>query len=595
MSFLSPVWLWSLLALFPLIAVYLLKVRPRRKKTNAYFLWQKVFEEKRTSALFQRLRDVFSLLLMILVFIAACLALARPRITSEDDQDLLIVIDTSASMQAGDGRDTRIQQAKNKAKNMVRALNGDRRAAIATLDQQLRFQTHLTNNPKVLMDSIRRVKASDLPMSTQAARGMKGFTSGESSQGTSEHRLVFLTDGSAELPQLDEAVEVISVAGEKSNLGITAADLQWVPGRANVAQFYIKIENSFLEAVDAELELRHSATGAIGKLVAVKLAPDENYQAVFELSQAEAGAWVATLSLKNGDQDALVLDDRVTLGLNERQPIDVGIQVKNPWFFQNCVKAFSRSGGLLRLRKQGAQMTLSEANAGSDTPFAVIFKPEGESPWWSELGEELTEVVPKILYEDHALTKHLDTHGVQFAGAVKLTAPEGSLILVEAQDGTPLLYKMSLEGNTAVVINMDPSRQDFFLSPWFPAMVHSATLHLVGRESKVEALYATGSSFMIPGAGGDAEMKFPDGSLESFPCGSALPLLEAGTYQCSTDSNRWTFGAGLLSAVDSELRVIEVDSDSELASGWPPSLWLLVGAIVLLILESVLYHRRKVG
>ena len=86
MNFLSPVWLWSLLALIPLTAVYLLKVRPQRKKTNAYFLWEKVFEERRTSALFQRLRDLFSLLLMIIAFTAVCVALARPRMTSEDDK-----------------------------------------------------------------------------------------------------------------------------------------------------------------------------------------------------------------------------------------------------------------------------------------------------------------------------------------------------------------------------------------------------------------------------------------------------------------------------------------------------------------------------
>jgi hypothetical protein len=591
MSFLSPVWLWSLLALLPLTAIYLLKVRPQRKKTNAYFLWEKVFEERRTSALFQRLRDIFSLILMLLAFVAVCVALARPRLTSEEDKDLLIVIDTSASMQAVAGRGKRIRLAKDQAKDMIRAMNGDRRAAIATLDDQLRFRTHLTNNPKVLLDSISKISASDLPLSPQAARGLLGFTS----QGIKEHRVIFLTDGSANLPTLDDDIEIRTVGEAGENLGIIAADMQWIPGKAESANFYVRIENSFDKPVEAELELRHALTGAIGKLVAVKLAKRESYNSVFELSHAEAGPWVASLTLNNGEKDALELDDMVTLGLNERQPIHVAIHVENPWFFQNCVQAFSRSGGLLRLKNEGAMLTLSEKNIENDTPFSIVFKPQGESLWWSDYGDELSGVVPKVLYPDHPLTRHLDLNGIHFSGAHKLSAPKGSVVFIEAQDGTPLLYKISHKGKTAVVINMDPSLNDFFLSPWFPVIVHSASLHLVGRESKLAAVYSTGDIFTIPGAQSDAEIKFPDGKIESHPCGSEIHLLKAGTYFCSSENNSWTFGAALLSSVDSQLHTIKVDSESELATGWPTSLWLLVVAIVVLIVESILYHRRKVG
>ena len=327
----------------------------------------------------------------------------------------------------------------------------------------------------------------------------------------------------------------------------------------------------------------------------MKLEKGEEFSSVFELAHAEPGPWVVSLSLKNGESDALELDNSVTLGLNERQPIHVAVQVENPWFFQNCVQAFSRAGGLLRLKKEGSAVTLAEGNAESTTPFSVIFKPRGESVWWSDPGEELAEVVPKVIFPEHALTRHLDLNGVTFSGAHQLTAPKGSLVLIEAQDGTPLLYKISHKGKTAVVVNMDPALNDFFLSPWFPVMVHSATLHLVGRESKIASVYATGDALTVPGSQAEAKVKFPDGQTKSIPCGSELPLLDAGTYLCTTENNSWTFGAALLSSPDSQLQSISVESHRDLASGWPPSLWLLVAAIIVLILESILYHRRKVG
>ena len=78
MSFLQPGMLWSLAVLLPLAAIYFLKVRPRRRPTTAYFLWEKIFQEKRSSSLFQRLRDVMSLVLMALAAAGISLALAQP-------------------------------------------------------------------------------------------------------------------------------------------------------------------------------------------------------------------------------------------------------------------------------------------------------------------------------------------------------------------------------------------------------------------------------------------------------------------------------------------------------------------------------------
>ncbi len=49
MSLLAPAFLWTLAALAPLAAIYFLKVRPRKKPVTAFFLWQKIFTEKKAS------------------------------------------------------------------------------------------------------------------------------------------------------------------------------------------------------------------------------------------------------------------------------------------------------------------------------------------------------------------------------------------------------------------------------------------------------------------------------------------------------------------------------------------------------------------
>jgi hypothetical protein len=150
MNFGAPAFLWMLAALVPLAAAYFLKVRPRRFPVNALFLWEKIFQEKKASSLFQRLRDLFSLLMMALALGAIALAAAGPRPASQDKRDLLVVIDTSPSMKAKTGTKDGIEAAKDRARDIVRALNGTRRAALATASGELDFLSHASDSPKDL-------------------------------------------------------------------------------------------------------------------------------------------------------------------------------------------------------------------------------------------------------------------------------------------------------------------------------------------------------------------------------------------------------------------------------------------------------------
>lgn len=114
MSFTNPAYLWILAALAPLVAIYFLKIRPRRLPVNAFFMWNHIFEERRASSLFQRLRDLISLILLAMVIAAIAFAAAGPRFDREDKRDLLIVVDVSPSMRAKTGGKEVLLQAKNK-------------------------------------------------------------------------------------------------------------------------------------------------------------------------------------------------------------------------------------------------------------------------------------------------------------------------------------------------------------------------------------------------------------------------------------------------------------------------------------------------
>src|SRR5258708_36200548 len=102
MTFLNA-WAAGFAALAPVIVLlYLLKLKRRPMPVSTLIFWQRVLQESRRRALFQRLRQFLSLLLHLLIFALILGALLRPafdRLVREGGSTVLI-LDTRDRMQA---------------------------------------------------------------------------------------------------------------------------------------------------------------------------------------------------------------------------------------------------------------------------------------------------------------------------------------------------------------------------------------------------------------------------------------------------------------------------------------------------------------
>jgi len=580
MTFLAPGMLWGLLALLPIAAVFFLKVRPRRKQTNAFFLWQKVFEEKKSSALFRRLRDLFSLILMLLAAAAIVFAMSRPRVDDDDGRDLLVVVDISASMSAGPVDERGIDLARAEAEGIVTALNGTRRMALASFADKLEFVSHLSDSPRDLLQSVRTLETRDVPVSETARRTLNQYADGED-----RYRVILLTDGHGGLEGLDENIEVLRLGEPMQNAGLVEADFGWIPGKSRTAGFFYRIASSFTETKQAELELRNAETGGIARLLPVTLEPGLTEPRVLEVGEADPGKWIASLNIA----DDFTKDNEIEMILPEQKKIPVRVSAKQSYFFQRCIEAFDLSGGILTQSSESAELLLTQGAPDGEEP-ALIFGPDGDSPYWTSLGDPVEVLAARVVVEGHPVLKHLDLEGLPFVGARSLAAPEGAIILAKSESGLPLIYKSSQGGRTAIVVNLDPALGDFFLSPWFPVLVHDAARHLKSREGEWKAVYPTGTIVQVPDGG---KLTKPGGEiLES---GSAQ-LDERGLFELALPGQTTVFGASLLHPGESLLDDSGPgNSAADVASGNPPSLWLLIIALIIIAVESILYHRRKLG
>ena len=489
MSFLVPAMLWGLLALIPLSIIYLLKVRPRRKSTNAYFLWATILEEKTASALFRRFRDLFSWLLMLLAAILVVLALANPKFLTGDDRDLVIIIDQSPSMAAERDNTSTLTLAKGEAKSIIHSLDGSRRAAIAKLSDQLRFASHLSDSPKDLLDAVDEVKLATLGTTpTAIAQANRLANRGDA-------RVLLLTDGHAGFETLSEKVEVLTLDSASDNIGLEAADLAWIPGQPETASFFFRVASSFLSEKEVELIVRNADDGSILRILPLTTKPGLNEAQTIAIEGIRPGSWTASLELP----DALAADNTVTFGLNEPRHITVQVASQQPYFFQRSIESFEQVGSLLQQVSSGAEITLSD-QADAENDRLVLFHPSAEqSPWWQEIGDEIEVYAPEFVIPSHPILRHLELESLTFAGARKITAPPNSIILVETQEQVPLIYKANDgKGRQAIIFNLDPNAEDFVLSPWFPVLIYESSRYLTGEQTSLRSLYPLGSRVAFP-------------------------------------------------------------------------------------------------
>ena len=585
MTFGLPVFFWAAVALLPLAAVYFIKIRPRRQPVVAFFLWQQVFQQKASNSLFQRMRNLLSLLLVALAFLAAILALTKPHVGDGKAPDLLIVIDRSVSMAGIDEGKSRIARAKEMAGSWITALGGSQRAAIATVAGKIEYRANLTNHGKLLRDALDGITPSDLALDPHALDELSLLT-------TTGHstRILFLTDQRSAPMQIPAAVEVISISGQANNVGITAADLHW--DGPNRATLFVSLISDFPESRETELELVTADNGTLVHLFSMQLPARGEASESIPLDRIEPGAWLLRLR----GSDALAQDNVAPLGLNAPQPIPVQVSAKNPFFFQQCIAAFSRADSLFEPMDGFGKLSLAEG-APPDTETAIVFAPSGESPFWKDLGPELSSGAPEIVTKEHALIARIDPALLAFDGARKLVAPAGAVVVLAHSDGTPLLYTSTEGGRRAVIINFDPSREDFFLSPWFPVLVHDAAVFLTGRENSFPSSVATGRVIDVPGTELLSAATFRrDGTDKPLPRDTPVKIDRIGNYAFTRNAAQWQLGGAVLSVGESMGAPAGASSpEVKLASGWPLAAWFLLAALMALFAEELLYHRRKVG
>ena len=131
--------LWPLFLLITiplLILLYILKRNYKEEVISSTILWSEVYKNTKANTPWEKLRKNIMLLLQIIILLLIIFSLMKPFLNfgGRSYKNVIIVLDTTASMGAEYGSSTRLEEGKKLAKEFIKSTKEDTNTYIINFD-----------------------------------------------------------------------------------------------------------------------------------------------------------------------------------------------------------------------------------------------------------------------------------------------------------------------------------------------------------------------------------------------------------------------------------------------------------------------------
>jgi hypothetical protein len=471
---------WALLAA-PLVLLYLWRLRPRRDAVAMGFLWERVFGAAQRRSAWWPFRRPVSLCLQLALLALLCVALAEPHVGRPPR--LVMVIDNSGSMNATDVKPTRLDQAKESAREFIAALGYRGQVAIVSAGDMVRVHCGLTSRSDRLEQALQGVTATDgLTRVAEAVALARRVLDGEPAG-----RIVVLSDGcfdGAEQLARQDDVRWILVGGPGDNVAMTGLEARRNLDDPQRCQVFAEVTSFASEPVTCRLQLQLNDKPV--SPVQVELPAAGRWQRVFEMTAPEGVRLRAALDRP----DALPHDDFASAVLPPATIHRVVLVSDGNVHLEKALEADPRvkltvSEAVPEPPAEGTLLVL-DGQVPSQLPQVptVVLDPTGPCDLW-ELGDELGDTIVARQNDDLPLLAAVRLDGISSPGfrRLELTGDARSTAQPVAwtEEGTPVGYAIERLGGRVLVLSGLLEGSDFPLRPAFPVLVANGVDWVAGE------------------------------------------------------------------------------------------------------------------
>jgi hypothetical protein len=598
--------------------LYVLKLRRRPVAVPFSPIWQRALRDKDASQLFSRLRNLLSLLLQLVLLGLVVLALGdpRPAAGAAEGRSIVVLVDTSASMQATDVLPTRLEAAKVKVGELVSGIGIADRMLLAKMDASTVPLTTMTAEPADLTEGVGRLVATDTR--ADLARGL-GFAL-DVLRGAKNPEIVVVSDGALDAKGAAAGLDLarvplrfVPVGKRGKNLAITGFSVRRYPLDASRYEVLLEITNTTDAKEDVELTLL--GDGNVVDVSRLSLKPNERLPRVYADLGGASRTLEARIRLASGPGDDLPADDRAYALMPERRRARVQVVTRGNTYLDAALLLDEyldvTSVAPAAYRPEAVfDVTIFDGVAprAPESGGALYLNPPAEGAP-VKLGRALTDVGFDSWDRKSPLLRFMAVDNVQVARAHALV-PEKSDQVVGASELGPLLVSGRRQSHPFVALGFDPKDSDLVLRVAWPLFVLNVIHSFVEDDASYLSAYRTGEPWRIP-VSSDARVAFvqgPDRVSHEIPAKEGRAVLfgeRAGFYELrvgSKDAPPSLFAANLVDAEESRIEPrasLDVDGAQAkplrgFAVGVRREIWvyLVAVALALSVLEWISYHRR---
>jgi hypothetical protein len=519
-SFLNPGGLWWLIGVPILVLLYMLRSRRTDVRVSSLVLWRMALRDHLARTPVRRIEKNLLLLVQILVMAIMALALARPQIPfpNPGGDDLVLVIDISATMQATDVPPTRFEAARGEALRIAGSLGRGQDVAVIGAGPSPRLLAALAPRKDRALEILRSLRPSDGAGDLLAAMRL---ARAQARPGRALRVHVF-----SDQP-VDGAASHVFRGGGRN---IALYGLFVVPLPDGRQRAVLHVLNATPDARRANVRI--AVDGKTAADATVSLAPGEDRGLRFDVP---AGAAVEAGLDAAGDLP--VFQRLAATGAAARQPAVLLVGAANP-FLEQAVRAipgtrFARTPRVEPQTWASVDVVILDRQPKMDLPpgnYLLIRTVPSNPPVTA--GPELRG--PRILRwkQTHAILRFVDLAGLEITESLSFPAPLGDPLL-EAQ--SPIAWAHEDRGRRIVALGFDVTKTNLPFLPAFPLLMSNTVAWLAGPQTR---LIEAGTPVTVPaGAQREAMLAGPDGSMRLTASDGLFvtpPLDRGGLYTLQT-------------------------------------------------------------
>ena len=531
MSLASPLALLALLLVPLVIILHSRAVRWRRREVSSLLFWNEVLRENRASMRIRRILRNLVLLVECLAIAAVALALAGPLFARRGGPggDVILVLDTTASMKAREGSRTRFDEARGRALEALSDLGRGSRMLVIAAGRTPRLAVPFTDDREILRRAIQAAQATDEPGDLRDAV-LLALSLRDASRGD---RLLVITDGAFDsLGDIDPArpwMRWVRVGAARSNIGITSLAFRRTGGEGNAAaggyEMFLSLRS--FSARTATFPLTVSAGSSVVVREQVTLAPG----GARGISLPWTGPTSGRVTAEIGVSDDLAADDRAFAVFVPARGVRVRLIGEGNFFLETALSSLPN----VTLSRVSA----AEALAASDGPDVTIFDGTVVPP----LGKGAYIVIDSVpaglplraagtrdglrvtnANLSHPLLASVTLEGVVIGQALRLEPGPGFTELAAA-GGTPVMLAWDQGELKLLLIGFDVRESDLPLRPAFPVLLANALGWFFPSWLSVQAeqLQAGAPALLSSAAGQAVTVTLPGGGSRSL-AGTGQPV-----------------------------------------------------------------------